>query len=716
MRNRRTLRELAVWAEYAISENRAMSRHSYGLPRACFWPPDLETISHHVRCVGRALDEVKRPFFHTFCLASALLASRPQAVCSALAGFFKPEDAGLPLSWEELSTMTWLGVPVPLVAHQQGYIDMVLLGLFAQASEPRLVCYARDGQCRLDDRARQAVDTAATLAGVSGFCFWLPQLADTSWSITGGSLGLPVYGGLVLLRRGITGWPALVCSGRLDDSGALLPVEGLPYKMAAARNAEYCGFIYPAANTAGLNPIAPNGLGPATFEALPVPDAETAQVLLECYIPEQGFAQTSFYRNRHDIAQVIDTIGRIPYPFLAFLERQEQFLSRFVPHTTLAAGHQQHLLTRLEESRRNFVTGDFSDLLTHLFSAATVCELSKTDPLSAWRAARLHIQQANHQGLIQKFKTWETIAVKCLEGVLQERDIGPNELLLGIYSIISGRHNQYDFDPNVQAHIPPRLNDLIKTIEEGWQRRRARTPFAAEKILGEYYGTLGQHFGFCGPQYHDQAEAFTSKALDAFGNGRYDPYSQEWRRVFACRFFCRLDGGNLREARSALQDYLGAEWQHLDYSRMNPFEHFLLTRYLAASGEACAPYRNRVVQHHFLKSRPADHPWQLWALNLGRLHHDPHWQQTCWETSLELCLANSGVTIRIMGLMPLARLVTGGLIADTVAATRIQDIIKYCHHSGLHQAHFDPLWDAPWHDVAERVMQRMARYFPFSYR
>lgn len=711
----RSLEELGSWALTELCEgidSGSCNRlYRFEKPHPGFWPDDPGAIFENLNLVYHAQEVSKRLAFYAYCLASALCCRETKHVFQALERFFRPEDLGLPLKWDDLSSIKWLCLPVPVSDNQKGRIAHIFLGDGPVECEPFLACQSENGESLLDDKAMEAVYDAAKLSGFTHFTFWLPPIFETPLHISGKSLGLPVYLGFKFLEKNGV-WPELLCSGILEPSGKVLAVEGLDHKIAAAQDAGYSGFIFPDQNNNRLAEIRENN-----FDLISVPDVETALVLAECHVPGSGNAQVNFYRNRQNIETVIVNIGRINISLLKYLESKEQFLSRFIRDETAACGRQNDLLCRIEGNGSSFSNEDLTWLLEQLFPVAEVQKLIENQPTIAWQAICLHLRLANHQGLIRKFQTWEKVAQHCLQYVPREREVDKDRLLWGIYSIINGYHNQYDFSPKIfQEKIEP-LAPFISEIEERWRRRRKEVDHAVEKILGEFYGTLAQHYGFCGLHYHKESEKYTCKALDAFGNGKVRAYEADWRRVFSYRFFCRLDAGDINGAYEALKYYLGDDPREIQYDRLkNSFEHFLLARYLAESAVQDKGYVEWAQQNQLLKNCPKDHPWPLWALNMGRIHDDARWKKICWETSLRLCLQNRGPTIQMMGLMPIARLAAENLAEEDFLKAHIMKILNDCHNSGLNQEHFNPLWVLPWHDVAKKVLDNVAHYFPFSYR
>ncbi len=225
--NQRSLEELAVWAEADRMAGRSEQWRWPEQPHAGFWPKDAERIAPLIRYVRQTQTAQHRRAFDAFCLAAGLVVPGPQPVLQALRELFTPQEAGLPFSWEDVGRMTWLGLPLVLAGNDKGHIVFALLGVSDQDGAAVLAAHTADGTPRLDAGAVEAIHTAARLAGVGHFVFWLPNLNPSPCHISGASLGLPVYAGFALLGRGQRTWPPLLCSGCLQPEGGVGPTVAM---------------------------------------------------------------------------------------------------------------------------------------------------------------------------------------------------------------------------------------------------------------------------------------------------------------------------------------------------------------------------------------------------------------------------------------------------------------------------------------------------------
>lgn len=111
-----------------------------------------------------------------------------------------------------------------------------------------------------------------------------------------------------------------------------------------------------------------------------------------------------------------------------------------------------------------------------------------------------------------------------------------------------------------------------------------------------------------------------------------------------------------------------------------------------------------------------DHPWQLWALNMGKAAKKQEDQGRFLRAALRLCRAASGPTVRAMALMPLAWLARSSLMSQEEAANMAKDAVEEIRTGGLNQEHFALLFDRSGSEILECVKENEARLFPFGYR
>ena len=247
-------------------------------------------------------------------------------------------------------------------------------------------------------------------------------------------------------------------------------------------------------------------------------------------------------------------------------------------------------------------------------------------------------------------------------------------------------------------------------------------------LLGALYGTLAQNYGFCGPTHLSAVLEMLARAEDAFGG----KYYLEKERLINYRIYALLDSGMARDTTSLLNDYLGLnseagqdDWfqevQNLLTTKnsTNVFKAALALRVLADTG-----YHPSLPKNTGLNCVPAlleqtSHPWQLIALNLGKILlsvNQSNEAEELFRHSVHACLSG-GDTLQPMGLLALAELHAAGL-ANTYDYQKIQEIIRWLGQTtALNTKHFRPILDtATPESLLEEVMKKRNTLFPFSYR
>ena len=251
-----------------------------------------------------------------------------------------------------------------------------------------------------------------------------------------------------------------------------------------------------------------------------------------------------------------------------------------------------------------------------------------------------------------------------------------------------------------------------------------------DKLLGKLYGTAVQNLGFCGAACLPQLLKVATSACRAFGEGRSPDLLPDWQRQFSYLSYAYLDVHKWKEARDALWTYLGIKsWQELDFDRLFPFHHAALVRYMADTWHTTeyGPDTQGVFQRlkgvlclKLVESRLTyEHPWQLWAYNLGRLAYfdsESGKAKFAWNKSIELCKGIAGETTRVMVLLPLAAMYDANML-NVGHAELVEDILQHIKTSKyLCKEHFNPLPNQDGTVVLSEVAKHTARFFPFTYR
>lgn len=696
-----TLEEVAAWKWRWPELGRD---EEFLFPHPDIWPRDTERVPGLVGAVHGSLAAADRRRFNQAALASLALSPRRLELIPQLHCCLDPAVLGLPFSLEQLAAMDWIRVPTLLADHQRGVMRFVLLG--------RGEAGKRFHVERVDRTAAEAVERALDLAGLPGAFVWPvvePEILGPA--LHGDSLALPVALGAWLLRRGHA-WPeGLVCTGGLAEVGRVTSVENVPVKARTAAAMGFKALLYPE------RPFDPHES--ACFDSLNrvgVRTLDEALALAACFHPEHAPDMIALYRRRHDPARVADAVHSVPPAFLDQLSEKEPEFRKTLATACLCPESAAPLLDRLHGrmADRSTPLPEIFRLARRLFPFAIWHTRALESPGIGAAVARLHVEAANHQGLLHEFNAWEPVLRQACTRLFALRDARPDELLAAIHALVGGLHNRYAFSAAaMEIQVRP-LAGLIEELELEWQRRRRRVPNACCESLGRLHGTLAQHYGFCGPEHLEKVRRHVRLAQEAFGRGNVPDFRADWRRGFSYLFHALLDAKALPSVREPLEAYLDRPLSALDFTALNPFEHFHLAKFLAFTGEDMPDYPEWASAN--LADATADHPWPLWALNLGKAATNPDDKTRFLRTSLRLCRTAPGPTVRAMALMPLAWLVQDGLMDRKQAAREAEAVVAEIPTNGLDRDHFAALFGKPGVDILQETLENEAKLFPFGYR
>jgi hypothetical protein len=598
----------------------------------------------------------------------------------------------------------WLCLPVLTCQGASGSLTWVLLGQIpdvhgcAFVGEPFPEESSRDAACIAWQVVQPRLHHRAT-----GFLALSLQHPDDP-PITGGSLGLPLALGLLLLDRELT-WPdGVYASGGMTADGRLLPVAGEMIKHLHVRQ-RMRTLLLPE-----------TGLTEATPDAKTIrcSHVDQAYFALNCVVGGLNAEKIQYYR--------------------ACLSNPGLFLDQFssLPTELLALADGRSLLAQIAAERHRLLPAlarclaachndpHRAALFADLFSPDEIRALAEQDEdeemaTHRWCVAR--IACGNRSGSVAANQTWIDLGQK-LGTSATPREIAD----FANHGFVAARFNRYDFRPE-----PPEEFSFCLALEE--QLYQARPGDTRE--LGAMYGTLAQNYGFCGPQWRPQLEQFAQKAATAFGRR----FRRESRRLLAYRLYGLMDAAMLTEAATLLNHYLDlpiatqepqawidALWKlYQNPTEHTPFQIAVTCRLLAersTGGHNLPPVPSLLA---LVSCLPAVlvHPWQLTACNLGRLFianglYDRG--NDLLHRSLDTCL-QGGETMRVMALLPLSLLNHEQPTDPTYSATCAAVLETIRGSELLNQDHFRPLLDAPHpkHALTD-VFRDPGRFFPFSYR
>jgi hypothetical protein len=280
-------------------------------------------------------------------------------------------------------------------------------------------------------------------------------------------------------------------------------------------------------------------------------------------------------------------------------------------------------------------------------------------------------------------------------------------------------HTLYSFSPD----LPEGLAGVLKALEDQF-RTYKQAGCKVHRALGALYGTISQHFGFCGPIYIPQVEHYTSLAMEAFGGGEVPERRDDFLRQYNHLAYAYLDAGDCDSARKALMAYCEVSSERDILTRVtddpSPWKHVLVARFLADTGGSSLdrPYLDLAATADWPWSY-LHHPNQLWLFNLGRIAFRLRREGqalTLWRKSLECCLSGSnGPAVRVMALLPLSRLHELGAVKKEEINFALRSILEAAQT--LDSAHFGVLLEAEsQEEILGGIVRRAEVVFPFSYR
>ncbi len=683
------------WRQLAVLLRRDPGSAAHLLRRPPSAIPDPGTVRHvQARGEGTGLEELLARHL----LAGILLDRRPrQAAWPAeirepLLRHLDGIDPAAALGWH------WIGVPVVAVLAGRARSVWMLIARQPAGSGCRCLC-APVPDTGTRDCIRQALEQVDP---DHGFSYWFLQEAEEP-PVRGPSLGLAV-GLAALLLREEKNWPrGLYATGTLEPGAIVGPVGHIREKRRAA-GADCRLFLIPAANSLG------SGAGREFLACRSFADARFAVGLFAGGVAADSIALCQAASS--DPGELLAAFPRLPLSFLrsetcaGLLRQATDDLSRFLPALARC------LRQCDQDTPRAAILADLlpADELRRL------CQDRNDQPpepvFAAFRWCLARIALASHQGDVTTSETWAQVAGE-LRPRVEADDVGH----LVTRNMVAGRFNRYDFRPDP----PAEFRHALRIERRRWEIDRRSNP-----LLGAMYGTLAQNFGFCGPAFLDQLQDATDNAEKAFGR----KHRQEGRRMVNYRIYGLLDAGRQEEAARLLPPYLGAdrgsgpaEWfvtacrllQEQDSDAV--FRASLALRLLADTGFAGGDAREWQVVVAIVSAAQA-HPWQLVALNLGRIAAAAGLSGLAarlFRHAADIC-GRGGETMRPMALLPLAELQAAG-----DAGGRSREIGKIrdwlWQTTSLNRAHFQAILglDGP-DDIARVVLRERRLLFPFSYR
>lgn len=619
---------------------------------------------------------------------------------------------GLP--WDRAGDFSWSFVPCLLADGSDACVRYLLCGL------------ARDGRGELlispwsrhlfDPLFIQSIEKAHEMLlerDVSGppvsFCVF-PLAEPLDYALfCGDSAGLPVYlCGKQLLEGKL--WPEnLAATGRLED-GRIAEVGYIREKMAEALKSGTRIFLYPGSN------LPPDQEEKSPMICLPADDVSWA--LCACDLGRS---------DAEDLHRFLDILSS-PNKFAAFCgdipDSATGLVDRAVARLVSGIISTPDLFERFSgQMEILMISGRYSyaSFLVSQFNPG-IEKAGNLTPVHGLKWCVFNLELANHRGDVASARFWSDRAGTVKAQALKHpggRGIDP---WVANHGFVGACHNHYNFRPEM-------VEGLVVLAEKAEQFLLYSTDGEdgiIEPSLGAIYGTMAQHFGFCGPAYLEETLRFSKKAMGRFGGAYGEPdFSPEKAsilRQYNYMTYAFLDAGNTEEARRHLLLYLEqpdleSVVGHLDV--LSEWELALVARFMADAGDgplvaACVAFAGKARENRVAQS----HPWQLWCLNMARCAQktgDTRLARDLAFQSLDICRSvRSGEAMQVMALLPLAFLLAQGLAPIKDLALHYRTAVETA--LGLNPDHFAALNPQDCQAGLADISRRPAAFFPFSYR
>ncbi len=709
MNSRISLDQLIMDARFPDFAMRDLS-----MPDRIDWPdtwPELATLRKDVQ---DRLPETLQPLMDLSLAAHFLRTSSDPLKLQNRQAFLVCLDSALLPKTIFHGNSHWRQVPVAVVAGEKSDIHYFMVG--AGGKIPSDVCWPGWLTARLDGSSQDAVwdafHAAQTLSGVDRPLFMFPLIAPGgTFKIEGRSLGLPLCLGALSALTGETLSSNIMATGDVQrhfDSFPIGAVSDIPAKMQAAHKENIRLILVPRSAMPADKPL-------PGLMCRPVGDLKEAWLWARLYAPGREKDLEILNRMQSDPCLLVDNCLNVMPEMLEWLMASESG-KRLSDGVMKNPGFFKTLVGKLDVCLAS-ASRDLKQaaVIRNIVPDETLPFLKACVPLQAFKWVVLNLKRVNHHGDNDQSRFWVQTARSLQKAAKKNM---PEEYSEFVNNLLVAYHNTYTFCPD-----PPLEFKEAMTEEEGFKRG------GNSAVLGRMYGTLAQNYAFCGPAYLKETCHYVQKAQSEFDNGNTPEYREDWIREFSYLVFACLDAGRIGDARDNLWQYLQMEsWNDTrQWSVLNPYECFVLVRYLADAGVACSDAAERELAAD-LTERLADvafvkaHPAPLIVHNLGRLAlgcRCPELAKHYFESSVKLCAQNDETireTVRAMALLSLSGLYHAGLWTPEheTSAASVREAIRASRF--LNQTHFKPLMEGDIPHMMERVWREPALIFPFSYR
>lgn len=630
---------------------------------------------------------------------------------------------------EEMLLAQWVAVPV--VGVSQGTHSASLTNFILGIDESNSISSSEPWpgwvEKVVDYHALQAIKdgfaAALTEQGRSAR-FVIYPLCDPNGDlfIKGRSLGLPIaLAAQALLVRGKLSENCLA-TGDIVPNGDVCSIadDTLAGKIEAAEDENFQLFLYPLNNNIPANQS-------TSLQLKPVSTLRQTFIWSSCYSPGMHQEVQRLDTALQSAEDLVNNIGSIPAPFFEWIHSTniaKQLVDEICGDQELAASIADKLRNLIKKRKGDYL---IPSLIADLITEEEKVKLMGAQPATALSWCLSHLALADHSGDLQNEKYWGELGDLFFKGAAKNSD--DRKLCFEFVnrrSSVGKRHNRFHFHPELEEEF----SKYLLMLETQYEAECLFYP-CQNYTLGSMYGTVGQNYAFCGPDYLAEARRFFEKAKDVFGCEDKENLQQEDSYLF----FALLDGDLAELAEEAMQVMLASfgisSVAEIDFATLEDrFQQFALMRALndipgqfpgvimeKLAGQTFKLF-NGFDQHVVIKKKSEIHPWQLWCYNLGNLafrRQEENLAIQAWEKSYHLCM-RGGDTIRVMALLPLAKLALT-TIDQKKLRNKVHDIITFIRHSNeMNKKHFAPLLDMTSDEMLKQIAEQAKVYFPFNYR
>ncbi len=650
--------------------------------------------------IKEALQKAERELCPEDCLYFKLIILSNGLLRSKTSQYLKSLDIPLIPKADLLTKLNWIGVPVIVVSGLgRPRVIWFMLGKgeaiksivdISKTTEEVFELFSLFKPHILPDALKaikRAFEAANKLNKMQARFFVYPLFnPKLELAIFQTSLCLPLAIGATCLLRGERPFRPFLATGDLDEGLRVRQVGAIEKKLDYAKDNKYRLFIYPSEN----GQYRCEGI-----EAVPVED------LLEAYLwavkfqnnPEEIRHLSLLFHSSPDFVNNCDMVSGEALKWAFNFGLKEQFEGIFKQRDTAlsfvktfgnwcryqrpqARVCYRHISPRLIEGLKSISYRAAFCLCSYLFKLST------------------------HYGWLQEAEEWKEMGERLVNSVLMDAEDKVFSFLNSVF--IHERHNRYVFLPE----LPSVFKEIVKRLE-----RRYKGTF--NKILGKFYGTIAQNYGFCGLQYLSETIRYAKLAQMHFGSGQNPDLKEDYERQFAYIFFAYLDAGRPKEATKALENYLKGRLELCETTLKDKFRLFAWLRWKNEMGASLRPQELSLVKERLKTRDIMCHPFQLIFYNLGMCllkngQREPARQ--AFYQAIGICDGIRGEAVKVMKLLPLCGLYQ----MDIFEKEAWQDGLKVAEC--LNKEHFKGLLLEDCEEACKRLMGTPQKWFPFSYR